>query len=225
MRLPPTFRAHATGSTATRASARPACSRHWRADAQRYRGAVRVQTEKAVAERDAHHFFRRRARGLTAQDRQIALELRRAAFVTLAITSPRAWMGTWWLPTSVLGIGAPQSISAVHGQDAANSRRCWKTIPAWPADDTSAIRVAITAGRMSAADPGQPPAGRGTSSPGRSPAPPAIQSWCPSSAWRDFLLVDTAPLESRGRDRACQRGAYPAGDRRGARGRHGARCA
>jgi len=165
---------------------------------------MRVQTEKAVAECDRIIFLADARAGLTAQDRQIAGELRRAGKpVTLAINKSEGLDGDMVAADfQVLGIGAPQSISAVHGQ---GCRELIDTvleglIPGpGPADDTSAIRVAII---------GRPNVGKSTLVnrllgeerviAGEEPGTTRDSIMVPfQREGRDFLLVDTAGVRRR----------------------------
>src|SRR5258705_3589601 len=160
---------------------------------------MRVQTEKAVAECDRIIFLADARAGLTAQDRQIAGELRRAGKpVTLAINKSEGLDGDMVAADfQVLGIGAPQSISAVHGQ---GCRELIDTVlegliaGPGPADDTSAIRVAII---------GRPNVGKSTLVnrllaeerviAGAEPGTTRDSIMVPFQRdGRDFLLVDTA---------------------------------
>src|SRR5260221_10217592 len=160
---------------------------------------MRVQTEKAVAESDRIIFLADARAGLTAQDRQMAGELRSAARpVTLEINKSEGLAGDMVAADfQVLGIGAPQSISAVHGQ---GCRELIDTvleglIPGpGPADDTSAIRVAII---------GRPNVGKSTLVnrllgeerviAGEEPGTTRDSIMVPFQRdGRDFLLVDTA---------------------------------
>ena len=165
---------------------------------------MRVQTEKAVAESDRIIFLADARAGLTAQDRQIADELRRAGKpVTLAINKAEGLDADLVAADfQVLGIGAPQAISAVHGQ---GCRELIDTVleglspGSGPADDTSAIRVAII---------GRPNVGKSTLVnrllgeerviAGVEPGTTRDSIMVPFQRdGRDFLLVDTAGLRRR----------------------------
>ena len=165
---------------------------------------MREQTEKAVAECDYIIFLADARAGLTTQDRHIAEELRRAGKpVTLAINKSEGLDPDMVAADfQVLGIGAPHSIAAAHGQG------CLDLIdhvleglkPAGnPADDTSAIRVAII---------GRPNVGKSTLVNRLLGEERVIASDKPGTTrdsimvpfqrdGRDFLLVDTAGVRRR----------------------------
>jgi len=165
---------------------------------------MRVQTEKAVAECDRIIFLADARAGLTAQDRQIAGELRRAGKpVTLAINKSEGLDGDMVAADfQVLGIGAPQAISAVHGQgclELINTVLEGLVPGPGPADDTSAIRVAII---------GRPNVGKSTLVnrllgeerviAGEEPGTTRDSIMVPfQREGRDFLLVDTAGVRRR----------------------------
>jgi GTP-binding protein len=165
---------------------------------------IREQTEKAVAECDRIIFLADARAGLTAQDRYVADELRRAGKpVTLAINKAEGLDADLVAADfQVLGMGAPQSIAAAHGQ---GCRELIDTVleglsaGAGPADDTSAIRVAII---------GRPNVGKSTLVNRLLGEERVIASDQPGTTrdsimvpfqrdGRDFLLVDTAGIRRR----------------------------
>jgi len=165
---------------------------------------MRAQTEKALAESDRIIFLADARAGLTAQDRHVADELRRAGKpVTLAINKSEG------LDEDIvaadfqsLGMGSPHAIAAAHGQG------CRELIDAAleglvagpaPAEDTSAIRVAII---------GRPNVGKSTLVNRLLGEERVIASDQPGTTrdsimvpfhrdGRDFLLVDTAGVRRR----------------------------
>ncbi|MBS0388259.1 MAG: ribosome biogenesis GTPase Der [Proteobacteria bacterium] len=165
---------------------------------------MREQTEKAVAECDRIIFLADARAGLTAQDRHIADELRRAGKpVTLAINKAEGLDDDLVAADfQVLGLGQPHAIAAAHGQG------CRELIDAVldgleagpaPADDTSAIRVAII---------GRPNVGKSTLVNRLLGEERVIASEQPGTTrdsimvpfqrdGREFLLVDTAGVRRR----------------------------
>jgi GTP-binding protein len=160
---------------------------------------MREQTDKAVAECDRIIFLADARAGLTAQDRYVADQLRRAGKpVTLAINKAEGLDADMVAADfQRLGIGAPQAIAAAHGQ---GCRELIDTVLAGlvagsgPADDTSAIRVAII---------GRPNVGKSTLVNRLLGEERVIASDQPGTTrdsimvpfqrdGRDFLLVDTA---------------------------------
>ena len=165
---------------------------------------MRTQTVKAVEECDRVIFLADARSGLTAQDRYVAGELRRAGKpVTLAINKAEG------LDADIvaadfqqLGMGAPHPIAAVHGQG------CRELIDAVleglsaglaPHEDTSAIRVAII---------GRPNVGKSTLVNRLLGEERVIASDQPGTTrdsimvpfqrdGRDFMLVDTAGVRRR----------------------------
>jgi GTP-binding protein len=165
---------------------------------------MRTQTEKAVAESDRVIFLADARAGLTAQDRYVADELRRAGkAVTVAINKAEGLDADMVAADfQVLGMGAPHPIAAAHGQG------CRELIDAVlegmapgtaPQDDTSAIRVAII---------GRPNVGKSTLVNRLLGEERVIASDQPGTTrdsimvpfrrdGRDFLLVDTAGVRRR----------------------------
>ena len=174
---------------------------------------MREQTEKALAECDRVIFLADARAGLTTQDRNIAGELRRAAKpVTLASNKAEGLDADMVAADfQQLGIGAPQAIAAAHGQ---GCRELIDTVleglsaGGSPADDTSAIRVAII---------GRPNVGKSTLVNRLLGEERVIASEQPGTTrdsimvpfqrdGRDFLLVDTAGIRRRARvDDAIER--------------------
>ena len=174
---------------------------------------MRAQTEKALAECDRVIFLADARAGLTAQDRYVTGELRRAGKpVTLAINKSEGLDADLVAADfQALGIGAPQAIAAAHGQ---GCRELMASVLAGlsaggqPADDTSAIRVAII---------GRPNVGKSTLVNRLLGEERVIASEQPGTTrdsimvpfqrdGRDFLLVDTAGMRRRARiDDAVER--------------------
>ena len=174
---------------------------------------MRAQTEKAVAECDRVIFLADARAGLTAQDRYVAGELRRAGKpVTLAINKSEGLDADLVAADfQALGIGEPHAIAAAHGQ---GCRELMATVleglsaGGQPADDTSAIRVAII---------GRPNVGKSTLVNRLLGEERVIASELPGTTrdsimvpfqrdGRDFLLVDTAGMRRRARiDDAVER--------------------
>jgi GTP-binding protein len=165
---------------------------------------MREQTEKAVAESDRIIFLADARAGLTAQDRYVADELRRAGKpVTLAINKAEGLDDDLVAADfQVLGLGQPQAIAAAHGQ---GCRELIDTVldglqaGTAPAEDTSAIRVAII---------GRPNVGKSTLVNRLLGEERVIASDQPGTTrdsimvpftrdGRDFLLVDTAGVRRR----------------------------
>jgi GTP-binding protein len=165
---------------------------------------MREQTEKAVAECDRVIFLADARAGLTAQDRYVADQLRRAGKpVTLAINKSEGLDPDLVAADfQVLGIGAPHPIAAVHGQgcrELIDTVLAGLSAGASPADDTSAIRVAII---------GRPNVGKSTLVNRLLGEERVIASDKPGTTrdaimvpfrrdGRDFLLVDTAGIRRR----------------------------
>jgi GTP-binding protein len=165
---------------------------------------MREQAEKAVAESDRIIFLVDARAGLAPQDREIAAELRRAGKpVTVAVNKSEG------LDADIvaaefqgLGYGQPLAIAAAHGQG------CRELIDATlagcepgqaPADDDSAIRVAII---------GRPNVGKSTLVNRVIGEERVIASETPGTTrdaimvpfnrdGRDFVLVDTAGMRRR----------------------------
>ena len=167
---------------------------------------MREQTEKAVAEADRIIFLADARAGLTAPDRYVASELRRAGKpVTLAINKAEGLDADMVAADfQVLGFGEPHAIAAAHGQ---GCRDLIDTVLAGlepgggPADDASAIRVAII---------GRPNVGKSTLVNRLLGEERVIASETPGTTRdsilvpfrrdeRDFLLVDTAGIRRRAR--------------------------
>jgi GTPase len=167
---------------------------------------MREQTAKAVAESDRVIFLVDARAGLTAEDRYVARELRRAGKpVTLAVNKAEG------LDADIvaadfqeLGIGAPLAIAAAHGQ---GCRELMETVlegveaGSGPAEDSSAIRVAVI---------GRPNVGKSTLVNRLLGEERVIASEQPGTTrdaimvpfsrdGRDFLLVDTAGVRRRAR--------------------------
>jgi GTPase len=174
---------------------------------------MREQAEKAVAECDRVIFLADARAGLTPQDRYVADQLRRAGKpVTLAINKSEGLDADIVAADfQALGIGAPHAIAAAHGQG------CRELIDAAleglhaeasPAEDTSAIRVAVI---------GRPNVGKSTLVNRLLGEERVIASEQPGTTrdaimvpfsrdGRDFLLVDTAGVRRRARvDDAVER--------------------
>jgi len=167
---------------------------------------MRVQTEKAVDEADRIIFLADARAGLTAQDRNIAAELRRCGKpVTLAINKAEGLDADMVAADfQQLGLGEPHAIASGHGQ---GCRELIDTVleglvpGSGPADDTSAIRVAII---------GRPNVGKSTLVNRMLGQERVIASDEPgttrdsilvpfSREGRDFLLVDTAGVRRKAR--------------------------
>ncbi len=174
---------------------------------------MREQTEKAVAESDRIIFLTDARAGLTAQDRYVADELRRAGKpVTVAINKSEGLDADMVAADfQVLGMGMPHAIAAVHGQ---GCRELIDTVleglteGTAPQDDTSAIRVAII---------GRPNVGKSTLVNRLLGEERVIASDQPGTTrdsimvpfkrdGRDFLLVDTAGVRRKSKvDDAIER--------------------
>ena len=167
---------------------------------------MRLQTEKAVAEADRIIFLADARAGLTTQDRYVATELRRAGKpVTLAINKSEGLDADMVAADfQVLGFGEPHAIASGHGQ---GCRELIETVldglvaGHGPADDTSAIRVAII---------GRPNVGKSTLVNRLLGEERVIASETPGTTRdsilvpfrrdeRDFLLVDTAGIRRKAR--------------------------
>jgi GTP-binding protein len=161
---------------------------------------MRAQTEKAVAEADHLILVADARAGMTAQDQFIARELRRTGKpVVLALNKAEGLESDLVAADfHTLGLGAPMAIAASHGQG------CLELLDALlanlepesaPAEDTSAIRVAII---------GRPNVGKSTL------VNRVIASEQPGTTrdsilvpfqrdGRDFLFIDTAGVRRRAR--------------------------
>ena len=167
---------------------------------------MRLQTEKAVNEADRVIFLADARAGLTTQDRYVASELRRAGKpVTLAINKSEGLDADMVAADfQVLGFGEPHAIASGHGQ---GCRELIDTVLEGlvaghgPADDTSAIRVAII---------GRPNVGKSTLVNRLLGEERVIASETPGTTRdsilvpfrrdeRDFLLVDTAGIRRKAR--------------------------
>src|SRR3954470_16915783 len=109
---------------------------------------MRAQTEKALQECDRIIFLADARAGLTAQDHYVAGQLRRSGKpVTLAINKAEGLDADMVAADfQALGMGAPHSIAAAHGQgcrELIEAVLAGLLASASPAEDTSAIRVAI----------------------------------------------------------------------------------
>jgi GTPase len=167
---------------------------------------MRIQTEKAVAEADRLIFVLDARSGFTAQDQFIARELRRTGKPVVLALNKAEGLESDLVSADfhVLGLGVPQTIAAAHGQG------CRELIegllqdlepePA-PADDQSAIRVAII---------GRPNVGKSTLVNRLIGEERVIASDQPGTTrdsimvpfqrdGRDFLFVDTAGVRRRAR--------------------------
>ncbi len=165
---------------------------------------MRTQTEKALGECDRVIFLADARAGLTAQDHYVAGQLRRAGKpVTLAINKAEGLDSDMVAADfQALGMGAPHAIAAVHGQgcrELIDSVLAGLTASASPAEDTSAIRVAII---------GRPNVGKSTLVNRLLGEERVIASEQPGTTrdaimvpfqrdGRDFLLVDTAGMRRR----------------------------
>jgi GTP-binding protein len=174
---------------------------------------MRTQTDRALEECDRVIFLADARAGLTAQDHYVAGQLRRAGKpVTLAINKAEGLDPDMVAADfQALGIGAPQSIAAVHGQgcrELIDTVLEGLTASANPADDSSAIRVAII---------GRPNVGKSTLVNRLLGEERVIASEKPGTTrdsimvpfqrdGRDFLLVDTAGVRRRSKvDDAIER--------------------
>ncbi|HEV7432856.1 MAG TPA: ribosome biogenesis GTPase Der, partial [Steroidobacteraceae bacterium] len=174
---------------------------------------MRTQTEKALQECDRVIFLADARAGLTAQDHYVAGQLRRAGRpVTLAINKAEGLDGDMVAADfQTLGMGVPHSIAAAHGQgcrELIDTVLEGLTASASPADDTSAIRVAII---------GRPNVGKSTLVNRFLGEERVIASEQPGTTrdsimvpfqrdGRDFLLVDTAGVRRRSKvDNAIER--------------------
>jgi GTP-binding protein len=174
---------------------------------------MRTQTEKALEECDRVIFLADARAGLTAQDHYVAGQLRRAGKpVTLAINKAEGLDADMVAADfQALGMGAPQSIAAAHGQgcrELIDTVLSGLTAGASPAEDTSAIRVAII---------GRPNVGKSTLVNRLLGEERVIASEQPGTTrdsimvpfrrdGRDFMLVDTAGMRRRSRvDDAIER--------------------
>jgi GTPase len=174
---------------------------------------MRTQTEKALEECDRVIFLADARAGLTAQDQYVASQLRRAGKpVTLAINKAEGLDADMVAADfQALGMGAPHAIAAVHGQgcrELIDSVLAGLTASASPAEDTSAIRVAII---------GRPNVGKSTLVNRLLGEERVIASEQPGTTrdsimvpfqrdGRDFLLVDTAGMRRRSKvDDAIER--------------------
>ena len=165
---------------------------------------MRTQTDKAVQECDRIIFLADARAGLTAQDRYVAGQLRRAGKpVTLAINKAEGLdADVVAADFQVLGMGAPQAIAAAHGQgcrDLIDTVLDGLSAGPSPAEDTSAIRVAII---------GRPNVGKSTLVNRLLGEERVIASDKPGTTrdsimvpferdGRDFMLVDTAGVRRR----------------------------
>ncbi len=174
---------------------------------------MRTQTEKALEECDRVIFLADARAGLTAQDHYVAGQLRRAGKpVSLAINKAEGLDADLVAADfQALGIGAPHAIAAAHGQgcrELIESVLAGLTAGASPAEDTSAIRVAII---------GRPNVGKSTLVNRLLGEERVIASEQPGTTrdsimvpfqrdGRDFLLVDTAGIRRRSKvDDAIER--------------------
>jgi len=167
---------------------------------------MRLQTEKAVAEADRIIFLADARAGLTTQDRYVASELRRCGKpVTLAINKAEGLDADMVAADfQVLGFGEPHAIASGHGQgchELIDTVLEGLTPGSGPADDTSAIRVAII---------GRPNVGKSTLVNRMLGEERVIASETPGTTRdsilvpfrrdeRDFLLVDTAGIRRKAR--------------------------
>ncbi len=174
---------------------------------------MRTQTEKALQECDRVIFLADARAGLTAQDHYVAGQLRRAGKpVSLAINKAEGLDADMVAADfQALGMGAPHAIAAAHGQgcrELIDTVLAGLTAGASPAEDTSAIRVAII---------GRPNVGKSTLVNRLLGEERVIASEQPGTTrdsimvpfqrdGRDFLLVDTAGMRRRSKvDDAIER--------------------
>jgi GTP-binding protein len=174
---------------------------------------MRTQTERALEECDRVIFLADARAGLTAQDHYVAGQLRRAGKpVTLAINKAEGLDADMVAADfQALGMGAPQSIAAAHGQgcrELIDTTLAGLSAGTSPADDSSAIRVAII---------GRPNVGKSTLVNRLLGEERVIASEKPGTTrdsimvpfqrdGRDFLLVDTAGVRRRSKvDDAVER--------------------
>jgi GTP-binding protein len=167
---------------------------------------MRVQTEKAVAEADRLILVADARAGLTSQDQFIARELRRTGKpVVLALNKSEGLEEDLVAADfHALGLGLPMAIAASHGQgcrELIDEVLTGLTPQGAPADDTSAIRVAII---------GRPNVGKSTLVNRLIGEERVIASEQPGTTrdsilvpfqrdGREFLLVDTAGVRRRGK--------------------------
>lgn len=174
---------------------------------------MRIQTERALEECDRVIFLTDARAGLTPQDHYVAGQLRRAGKpVTLAINKAEGLD-----PDLVaadfqqLGMGAPRSIAAAHGQgcrELIDVALAGLSAAVNPAEDSSSIRVAVI---------GRPNVGKSTLVNRLLGEERVIASEQPGTTrdsimvpfqrdGRDFLLVDTAGVRRRSKvDDAIER--------------------
>jgi GTP-binding protein len=167
---------------------------------------MREQTEKAVAEADFLILVADARTGMTAQDQFIARELRRTGKpVVLAVNKAEGLEGDVVAADfHTLGLGMPMAIAASHGQgclELLDTLLAGVTPESAPADDTSAIRVAII---------GRPNVGKSTLVNRLIGEERVIASEQPGTTrdsilvpfqrdGRDFLFIDTAGVRRRAR--------------------------
>jgi GTP-binding protein len=167
---------------------------------------MRVQTEKALAEADRLILVADARAGLTSQDQFIARELRRTGKpVVLALNKAEGLEEDLVAADfHALGLGLPMAIAASHGQgcrDLIDEVLTGLEPEGAPADDTSAIRVAII---------GRPNVGKSTLVNRLIGEERVIASEQPGTTrdsilvpfqrdGREFLLVDTAGVRRRGK--------------------------
>ncbi len=174
---------------------------------------MRKQTDRALEECDRVIFLADARAGLTSQDHYVAGQLRRAGKpVTLAINKAEGLDPDMVAADfQALGIGVPHSIAATHGQgcrELIDTVLAGLTASPSPAEDTSAIRVAII---------GRPNVGKSTLVNRLLGEERVIASEQPGTTrdsimvpfqrdGRDFLLVDTAGMRRRSKvDDAIER--------------------
>jgi GTP-binding protein len=167
---------------------------------------MRVQTEKAVAEADRLILVADARAGMTSQDQFIARLLRRTGKPVVLALNKAEGLDDDIVAADfhALGLGQPLAIAASHGQgcrELIDEVLTGLSADAAPAEDTSAIRVAVI---------GRPNVGKSTLVNRLVGEERVIASEQPGTTrdsilvpftrdGRDFLLVDTAGVRRRGK--------------------------